>query len=193
MIARPSYFVFDMAMSMPNALVYLFEYESVIHYCGADGIYKRRGASPVVPSPSEYVDIISSDDDEDIFSLNEEPARKRPKIDGSGAVPDAAADMEKLYKYKHAAVAFARSGNSLFSLHQGRVKHKYHVERTDITKLTCENSCLLKLDGSAECPWLLSAGGVLYAGVSLDGAHRISLRTDFEVGTLLEGALFLIV
>ena len=170
--------MFAKAMSMPFALVYLFEYKSVVHYCGADGIYKRRGASPVV-STSEHVDLMS-DEDEDIFCLAEEPERKRPKIDDLGTVP---ADVEKLYKYKHRAVAFARSGNSLFSLHQGRLKHKFHVERTDITKFTCENSCLVKLDGSAERPWLMSAGLVLYAGVSEDGAHRISLGSDFEVIT----------
>ena len=169
-----------MAMLMPSALVYLFEYKSVVHYCGADGIYKRKGVSPVVPTTGEYVDLdLMSDQDEDIFCLAEEPERKRPKI----GVP-IATDMEKLYKYKHPAVAFARSGNSLFSLHQGRLKHKFHVERTDITKFTCENSCLVKLDGSAERPWLMSAGLVLYAGVSEDGAHRISLGSDFEVITV---------
>ena len=176
--------MFAKAMSMPFALVYLFEYKSVVHYCGADGIYKRRGASPVV-STSEHVDLMS-DEDEDIFCLAEEPERKRPKIDDLGTVP---ADVEKLYKYKHRAVAFARSGNSLFSLHQGRVKHKFHVERTDITKFSCENGCLLRLDGSSERPWLISAGLVLYAGVSEDGAHRILLGRDCEVSTLREAAL----
>ena len=167
-------------MSIPSPLIYLFEYEAVVHFCGADGIYRRRGVSPPVVPTGEGDDLMS-DGDEDIFCLAEEPERKRPRMDELGVTP---ADMEKLYKFKYPAVAFARCGNSLFSLHQGRVKHKFHVEQTDITKFTCENSCLLKLDGSAERPWILSAGLVLWTGVSDDGAHRISLDSNFEVSAL---------
>lgn len=186
-------FKFAMAMSMPSVLVYLFEHKSAVYYCGADGIYKRR-ASPVADVTSGENAELLSDDDDDIFCLAEEPERKRPKIDDLGAVP-VGADVEKLYKYKHPAVAFARSGNSLFSLHRGRVKHKFHVERTDVTKFTCENSCLLKLDHPDGCtvrPWLISAGLVLYAGVSEDGAHRILLGRDCEVSALREAAYLII-
>ena len=47
-------------------------------------------------------------------------------------------------------------------------------------------SCLVKLDGGAERPWIVSikerAGDVvIYAGVSEDGAHRIVLNRDNKV------------
>ena len=127
-----------MAMSMPCALVHVFEYKSAVHFCGTDGVYKKKELPPTVTD----VDLaLLSDDDEDIFGdcvSDDEPERKRPKADDS--VTSAGSGVEKLYKYKHPAVAFALSGSSLFSLHRGgRAKGKFHVERTDVVNFTCES------------------------------------------------------
>ena len=125
---------FKTAMSLPCALVHVFEYKSVVHFCGTDGVYKKKKEPP-----TDADLVLLSDDDEDIFGDcvdEDEPERKRPKADDSFV----STAVEKLYKYKHPAVAFAVSGSSLFSLHRGgRARDKFHVERTDVVNFTCES------------------------------------------------------